>query len=559
MIWQWRLSDMKLRTKFVLPISALVMVCMIVLAGYLIQRQSESYHRELESQGETMIKILAINAESGVLFESPYELDPLLSTLSHFSSVEYCLIQNLEGNIISHIGQNHIPLDTLQVLRDCGRESINLVSDYIVGREGKELFVLVYPISTEKKVMPRETLGMTGGVDLSLTQSTVSETIGWIELGMSVESVKQATTHATTAAVFLTLIVLLATILVVILIVNAVVQPITTLVEATDKISRGDFSTIVQTDHDDEIGQLAKTINRMSASLRQSRDEIEQYNRTLEEKIIERTKQLDDAQSQLIQSEKMGAIGQLAAGVAHELNNPLGGILGYAQFTLEKLHKNIPDKTTPKEIEGYLRYVGDIELQTRRCKTIVQNLLRFSRSSRTVDFDEIDVNQVMGGTIAFVEHQLRMNNIELEVQLGTDLPTLQGNAGQLQQVFTNLIINAMHASEQNTVITITSRYHHALGEFGGTVEFNVIDSGHGIAQENIKKIFEPFFTTKDVGKGTGLGLSVSYGIIKEHGGEITVKSEIDKGTTFTVILPVQKKEQLADISKDDNSDGEQSV
>jgi signal transduction histidine kinase len=559
MIRQWRMSSMKLRTRFVLPISAIVIICMAGLAGYLIQRQSEGYQRELESQGGTMIKILAVNAELAVLIESPYELDALLATLSHFGSVEYCLIQNLEGKIISHIGQNHIPRDTLQELRGIGRESMNLVSDYLVDSEGKELFVLISPISTEKKVMPRETLGMTGGVDLSLTQSTVSETIGWIELGMSVESVNQATADATKAAVFLALIVLLATILVVALIVNAVVRPITTLVEATDKISRGDFSTMVRADRDDEIGKLTKTINRMTESLRQSRDEIEQYNRTLEEKIIERTQQLEDAQAQLIQSEKMGAIGQLAAGVAHELNNPLGGILGYAQFTLEKLRKNMPDKTTPKEIESYLRYVGDIELQARRCKTIVQNLLRFSRSSRTVDFDEIDVNHAMEETLIFVEHQLRISNIELEIQLGTDLPTLQGNAGQLQQVFTNLIINAMHASEPNSVIGITSKYHSALGEFGGTVEFKVVDSGHGIAQEDLKKIFEPFFTTKEVGKGTGLGLSVSYGIVKEHGGEITVESEVGRGTTFTVILPVQKKEPSADIPKDDSRDREQPV
>jgi signal transduction histidine kinase len=561
MIRQWRFSSMKLQTKFVLPISAIMIACLVVLAGYMIQRQSESYHRELESKGETMIKILAINAEIGVIIESPYELDALLGTLSHFGSVEYCLIQNLEGTKISHVGQNPVPQDTLQTLRNIGRESMSLVSGYLIDREGEELFVLISPILTEKKIMARETLGMTGGVQSTNIQSTVSETIGWIELGMSVKSVNQATADATKAAVLLALIVLGTTILVVIFIVKAVLRPITTLVEATDKISHGDFSTTVPTDRDDEIGQLAKTFNQMTASLRQSRDEIEQYNRTLEEKIIERTQQLDDAQAQLIQSEKMGAIGQLAAGVAHELNNPLGGILGYAQFTLEKLNKNTPEKTTPKEIASYLRYVGDIEAQARRCKTIVQNLLRFSRSSRTVDFDTIDINQAMEETLTFVEHQLRINNIELEVQLGTDLPTLQGNAGQLQQVFTNLIINAMHASEPNSTLGITSRYHPALGEFGGTVEFKVADSGHGIAQEDLKKIFEPFFTTKEVGKGTGLGLSVSYGIVKEHGGEITVESEVGKGTTFAVILPVQKKEAMADIhsSIDDGRDSEQPV
>jgi len=134
--------------------------------------------------------------------------------------------------------------------------------------------------------------------------------------------------------------------------------------------------------------------------------------------------------------------------------------------------------------------------------------------------------------------------------LAPDLPNLQGNAGQLQQVFTNLIINAMHASEPNSVIRISSRYCPALGEFGGTIEFSVADTGHGIAKEDLKRIFEPFFTTKEVGQGTGLGLSVSYGIVKEHGGEITVQSEVNHGTTFTVILPVQKKESSADTAKE---------
>ncbi len=556
---QWRPPKAKLRTKFLVPISAIVIACMAILSGYLIQRQSEGYQRELESRGETLIKILAVNAEIGVIIESSYELDALIGTLSHFGSVKYCVIQNLEGNTISEIGQNLVPQNALQSLRTDIRKTVNLASGYLIDGNGEEIFVLAAPILTEKKVMPRETLGITGGVDLSLTQSTVHETIGWVELGMSVESVQQATADATKAAVLLAVFVLIATILVVVVIVNVVLRPITTLVEATDKISHGDFSTTVHSDQDDELGQLAKTFNRMTSSLRHSRDEIEQYNRTLEEKIIERTDQLEDAQAQLIQSEKMGAIGQLAAGVAHELNNPLGGILGYAQFTLEKLRKNIPDKTSPKEIASYLRYVGDIELQARRCKTIVQNLLRFSRSSRTVDFDEINVNQAMEETLTFVEHQLRIGNIELEIQLGTDLPTLRGNAGQLQQVFTNLIINAMHASEPNSTIGVTSKYHPALGEFGGTVEFRVTDSGHGIASEDIKKIFEPFFTTKEVGKGTGLGLSVSYGIVKEHGGEITVKSEIGKGTTFAIILPVQKDEPTADISGSDNRDREQTV
>lgn len=550
---RWLLSGLNLRMRFVLPISAIVILCLGVVSGFLIDRQANGFRRELQTNGETIIKILAINAESGVLFESNYELDALLGTLHRFGSVEFCLIRNLERQVISHLGQNHLTAAELAELRARGHESMELVSQFFVDGHGHKLLVLMAPITTEKKVVHRESLGLTAGLDNSMTASTVSETIGWIELGMSVASVDEATEDATQAAILLAFLVLLITIVVVALVVNAVVKPISTLAEATDQISRGDFSTVVRVDRSDEIGQLAATFNRMTESLKQSRDEIEQYNRTLEEKIIERTQQLEDAQAQLIQSEKMSAIGQLAAGVAHELNNPLGGILGYAQFTLEKLRKNTLQKTTAKEIESYIRYVGDIELQARRCKTIVQNLLRFSRSSRTVEFDEVSINQALEQTLSFVEHQLRISQIELEVAMAANLPNIQGNTGQLQQVFTNLIINAMHASSPGSSIKITTRYCPALGEFGGTVELAGVDCGHGIARENLKKIFEPFFTTKEVGKGTGLGLSVSYGIVKEHGGEITVESEAGRGATFTVIIPVQKQESSADIAKETDS------
>ena len=396
-------------------------------------------------------------------------------------------------------------------------------------RRGDHVFVQVGPVTTETQQMSRETLGMTAGVDKSLSSNTVRETIGWIELGISENSVHKDIGQAKVAAIVLTLLILAITIVMIIFIVSAVTKPVTELAEATDRISRGDFSRRVDVDRFDEIGQLARTFNRMTESLRDSRDEIEQYNRTLEEKIIERTRQLEEAQAQLIQSEKMSAIGQLAAGVAHELNNPLGGILGYAQFTLEKLHKNVPEKTTEKEVAAYIRHVTDIETQARRCKTIVQNLLRFSRTSKGMEFDQVDVNKAVEETSTFVRHQLKINQIELKLMLAEELPCVSGNSSQLQQVFTNLIINAMHASSPGSEIRVTTKYSAAVGEFSGAVELKFSDDGYGIPKENLNKVFEPFFTTKEVGKGTGLGLSVSYGIIRDHGGEISVESEPGHG------------------------------
>jgi len=546
-----RMLTTNLRTKFIIPISVMMLISVLITSSYLLQRQSDSYWRELETGGKTMITMLAINAESGVLFESTYELDELLNVLAPFETVDFAIVTNVDGTVLSQIGTYDIDLVEwslmeIRHLEDIEQNTHHLVTD----RSGRELFIISSPVITEVRSISRENLGITSGLDKSIQYAYEPKLIGYVAVGLSVENVTKAIAEGRLTVVILTIVLLLFSIMVVTLIVSAITRPITELVAVTDQVSRGDLSRRVEVVRSDEIGHLAKTFNKMIESLKQSRDEIEEYNRTLEEKIIERTEQLEDAQAQLIQSEKMGAIGQLAAGVAHELNNPLGGILGYAQFTLEKLRKNVPDKTTSKEISSYAKYVSDIETQARRCKTIVQNLLKFSRSSRTMEFEPVNINMTVDETVNFVEHQLRINEVEIEVSLTPNVPIIQGNTGQLQQVFTNLIINAMHASEKKSTIEILTRFSPSVGEFDGTVEVLVKDHGHGVAEENIKRIFEPFFTTKEIGKGTGLGLSVSYGIIREHGGEIQVESIVGEGTTFTVVLPMQKTGLISDsISK----------
>ncbi|MCM2271009.1 MAG: ATP-binding protein [candidate division Zixibacteria bacterium] len=543
-----KLFRASLRLKIVLPISLIIAVSLLLISGYLIDRQSAGYIQELEASGRTMLRMLAINAESGVLFGNKYELDELLKTPAQFESVKYVVISNTDGATLAELHESTMVTAGLHRKSSNSPVHDSIAVELSNGSDGEEYLVLSMPVVTFKQAFSTENLGITGGLDAA----TEREVIGHIELGLSLDKVNQAIFEAKFAAYLFTLVVLVGTILLLAFIVGAITRPVRVLVDVTDQVSKGDLTQRVNITQRDEIGHLADTFNRMIESLKQSRDEVEQYNRNLEEKIIERTLQLEEAQAQLIQSEKMSAIGQLAAGVAHELNNPLGGILGYAQFTLEKLNKNIPEKTTAKEIQSYIRYVSDIETQARRCKTIVQNLLKFSRSSRTVDFADVDVNKAIEETLSFVAHQLHLSQIELDVQLDPKLPHIQGNIGQLQQVFTNLIINAMHASKPGALIVITSRYSPALGEFGGAVELMFKDHGHGIKDENLKKIFEPFFTTKEIGKGTGLGLSVSYGIVKEHGGEITVTSEVGAGSTFTVVLPVQKPETDSDNRKEAN-------
>ncbi len=541
-----KFRNISLREKFIIVVSLVIVSSMLIISGYLTKRQSEIYYQELVNRGQALVANVAYNAELGVILETEGDLNELLKAVARVDDIVYAQILAADGRVLTEIGS-----DTREGLSlfYMNAEEMPAPDRYTQKRffdaEDIEYIEIVYPVQTRKQQLSRENLGTVFGFrDDSLAVGY--ETIGHIRLVVSTADLKKEINRSETASIILTLMVVFSAIIIMTAFVRIITQPIKTLVDITDQISKGDLGKTVSIDRRDEIGLLAESFNRMIESLKMSQQEIEEYNRTLEGKIIERTHELEDAQSQLIQSEKLAGIGQLAAGVAHELNNPLGGILGYAQFTLEKMQKKNIAQLTEKDYESFKKYLRDIESQTRRCKAIVQNLLRFSRSSSKVEFSEININQVLEETLTFVDHQLVMNQIGLVKELDPEMPAIQGNPGQLQQVFTNMIINALHASPAGTQMTITSRYLPPLGEFPGAIEIDFSDQGVGISEENLKKIFEPFFTTKEVGKGTGLGLSVSYGIIKDHGGEIKVKSKVGVGTTFSIIIPLEKRAAAVD-------------
>lgn len=538
-----RLRRFSLREKFVAVVFLVIVVSMFIISGYLIKRQNEIYHLELGRRGQTLVANLAYNAEYGVILESPEELENLIKGVTRADDIIYVAITAADGRILAESGEN--PLQDARLTLEHRSPDSTLHSGCVSMKhyqssKGVEFVLLTYPVTTRRAAVSKENLGAVSSPSGASEQAD-TEVIGEVLMGITLDNLQKEVTKSQTAAILLTLMVVFSAIIIMTAFVRIITRPIESLVEVTDKISKGDLSKTVEVHWQDEIGLLAESFNRMIASLKKSQEEIEEYNRTLEEKIIERTTELEEAQAQLIQTEKMAAIGQLAAGVAHELNNPLGGILGYSQFALEKIQTKKLSEFTPKDQESFSRYLKDIETQSRRCKAIVQNLLKFSRTSQTVEFLETDINQVLEETLTFIDHQLMMNQITLRKYYDRNLPKAQGNPGQLQQVFTNIIINAMHASKPGSEILLSTRFLPPLGEFSGAVEIAVTDHGHGISEENLKKIFEPFFTTKEIGKGTGLGLSVSYGIVKEHGGEIKVKSRVGEGTTFTIIIPLEKR------------------
>jgi len=297
---------------------------------------------------------------------------------------------------------------------------------------------------------------------------------------------------------------------------HRITRPVEHLASATRMIGKGQFNVHVPPETNDEIGSLAGSFNQMTAEL-QHRDQA-----------------LQEAQAKLVQSEKMAAFGQLGAGIAHEVKNPLAGILASAQISRMEVD---PDTQVYKDL-------GLIEKETKRCKTIIDNLLKFARQEKAIK-TTVKINAVIEDAIAIVNHQLELNKVKLQTHLEPDLPLIFGNPNQLQQVFMNMMINAQQAMDGTPgSLTVSSR------RAADDIEIVFADTGPGISEEARKKLFEPFFTTKPAGKGTGLGLSVSFGLIEEHGGEVVVESEVGQGATFIVSLPAYRKD-LDPVSREE--------
>jgi len=291
---------------------------------------------------------------------------------------------------------------------------------------------------------------------------------------------------------------------------KSIVTPIQDLERITKKIARGDFSESISVKGRDEIASLAESFNQME-------DKLDQAMTALDEII----KKLQEKQSQLVEAEKLASIGKLAAGIAHEINNPLTSVLTFSNLMLEQCP---PEDPRHDKLKLMAR-------ETDRARTIVRQLLNFGRES-VIKPVKININQPVTEIAESLVAQEAFKGIDLSLKLADGLPEVYADPAQIGQVVLNLLLNAIHAVTPPGRIDVVTR----LGD--KNIEILFADTGRGIPEENLHKIFDPFFSTKAASKGTGLGLAVSYGIVKKHGGDISVSSTVGKGTTFTVRLPI---------------------
>jgi two-component system NtrC family sensor kinase len=355
----------------------------------------------------------------------------------------------------------------------------------------------------------------------------IQRVIGVIELGMRLDAIEREGGALAQSTIWISVVfALLLGTLTFVFTRQLVVRPIGRLVQGTRGVGAGDLTQRVPVQGPGELAVLQASFNEMGTALEATRAERDALLAGLEQQVKERTEALERAQERLIQTEKLSSLGRLSASIAHEINNPLAGILTTAKLLIRTLEDRTDDPKGP----WIVKQLGLVQRETERCTAIVRNLLGFARE-RPLTLTDADVNAALDEALFLVHNQIVLQNIVLEREFAP-VPAVRADLGQLRQAFADIIINACDAMPNGGTLRVRSR---VVAE-DDALEVSIVDTGVGIPREQLSKVLDPFFTTKE--KGTGLGLSVVYGVVERHCGRLFIDSEPGAGTTVTIRLPL---------------------
>jgi two-component system NtrC family sensor kinase len=524
-----------LKFKIVLYLAIALTLAMLVFTLLVVRHQREGLLAEAESHVAQISEVIKRSTRFAMLANRPAYVDSIIQDVGSQGSIEKVRVLSKDGTIIHstyfpEIGQKvdrkaeacvicHRSESTLEQIPQSQRSRIFSTS------EGRRMLGSMDVIRNEPSCYTAN----------CHVHSKSQSVLGVLDIVYSLDDIDRTMqTGAITMAAYSIGFILIASLVVGFFVHRLVYVPLIDLEAGAKRLSSGNLEQMIPVRSEDEFGRLASSFNAMTVALRNSQEELRDWGHTLEQKVEKRTQELHIAETESARSEKLASVGLLAAGIAHELNNPLTGVLTFTTL----LRKKMPEGSMDAE---------DLDLvirETKRCAAIIRRLLDFARE-KTPEKKFADLNRVIEDTVRIIERPASFRDVEIALNLDRSLPPVWVDADLIKQVIMNILVNAQHAIEHEGSITVHSRrFPEAKSQEHGMepvpmAEIAIVDTGCGIPEKNLKRIFDPFFTSKEVGKGTGLGLSVSHGIIRAHGGLIEVESTVGKGSTFRIYLPLK--------------------
>jgi len=517
-------------SKFTFRTGLVLLLTISLFASFNISTLKEVFLQDAKDDVETLSEIILHTTHFQMLEDNRTRVYEMIDEVTQHEKIDRVRLYSTEGYVHFSTQNDEIGKTREELLQnEQQRNGESILSESVGNKSNRKIFV---------NPQGAEILSVTTEIDNKPTcfnavchvHSPDVKTLGYLEIQGTLAKIGvQASAYRDSIAIFGGTLMLIIIVCLSWMTQSMVIDPVRDLLLHARKVSNMELDSQLELKSEDEIGELSEAFNTMTVKLKEARDGYRDLNETLEAKVLERTEEIAQVNYQLARSEKLASLGELVAGIAHEINNPLGGILMFANMFAED--KRLGDDQRADAMT--------IVHETKRCADIVKRLLDFSRTS-IPDKRIKSLASIMENTLALVEHHAAVNDVEIIRHYGVNLPDIEVDPTQIEQVFINLMVNACHAMPLGGRLTITMRTDARRELLVTSIE----DTGQGISEENLGRIFDPFFTTKnqelDGVAGTGLGLSVSYGIIQNHGGHIRVESVVDQGTVFTVELPVAK-------------------
>jgi two-component system NtrC family sensor kinase len=515
-------------SKFTFRTGLVLLITISLFASFNISALKDIFLLDAKDDVETVSEIILHTTHFQMLEDNRLRVYQMMEEVTQHEKIDRIRLYSPEGHVHFSTHQEEIGKDRAEINEPC--DACN--TDVFIPER--------HPLEDSRRIIHNtngdEILSVTTAIPNKESCYTAAchihpataANLGFLEVQGTLAKIGvQATEYRDSIAIFGGTLMLLIIVCLSWLTQSMVITPVHDLLIHARKVSNMELDSRLDLKSNDEIGELADALNTMTVKLKDARDGYQELTETLEAKVVERTEEIAQVNYQLVRADKLSSLGQLVAGIAHEINNPLAGILMFSNmFANDK-------RLDEKQREDALTIVHE----TQRCADIVKRLLDFSRTS-IPEKQFKSLPEIMESTLALVEHHASVNEVEIIRHYGVNLPDIEVDPTQIEQVFINLMVNACHAMPNGGRMTITMRSDAEEDKVVTTIE----DTGHGISEENIGRIFDPFFTTKNQElegvAGTGLGLSVSYGIISNHGGSISVQSVEGHGTVFTIELPV---------------------